>query len=61
MKQLIFLLIIIFIFLIISQIIDSYKSKNIQIKQEFDIIIIGTGTTGAYLSNRLAKQFPEKK
>ena len=54
MKQLIFLLIIIFIFLIISQIIDSYKSKNIQIKQEFDIIIIGTGTTGAYLSNRLA-------
>jgi len=61
MKQLIFLLIIIFIFLIISQIINSYKSKNIQIKQEFDIIIIGTGTTGAYLSNRLAKQFPEKK
>lgn len=61
MKVLFFLLIFIFIFLILFQIIDLYKSTNIQINQEFDIVIIGSGITGAYLSNRLAKQFPEKK
>jgi hypothetical protein len=38
-----------------------YKTTNIPINKEFDIVIVGTGTTGAYLSNRLAKQFPEKK
>ena len=50
MRQIIFIFIIFFVILILFQIFKNLnESKNIQIKQEFDIIIIGAGVTGAYL------------
>lgn len=66
MKKIDYLMIfILFIIFIILAIIIYYIYQNLyqitNISQEFDIVIIGAGVTGAYLSNRLSTRFPNKK